>query len=840
MADEGRRRRFVQEAKAASALNHPNIVTIHEIGSADGVDFMVMELVPGQSLATLIPRSGMAWQQALRIALAIADALTAAHARGIVHRDVKPANVVVTPGGVVKVLDFGLAKLTAGDPGDSSDALTTLTSPEPLSEPGAITGTAAYMSPEQATGGSVDARSDIFSFGVVLYQLVTGQRPFGGVTASELRAAVVRDQPRPPRELAPGLSEGLERVVLRCLRKEPERRFQHMGDVRLELEELLEASATGTAAAAGIPSAPARTRRRRVAGALAGLAVLAVAAVVWQSRRRESTAPSPSVIQLSTERWAGGGSFSPDGTQVAYASAGDDAANWDIWLKLVGDPEGRRLTSDPAAENNPAWSPDGSEIAFVRLRPGARPGVISSQLAAGTLHFVSPLGGPVRRLSDLPVHGRPSWSPDGRWLVVARARLGSEPPGGIYLVSTATGESRPLTRPKPPAFDLSPAFAPDGRAIAYAACSGTEASPSCNIHNLPLSAGLEPTGSARVAARQGLSSQGLAWTRDGRSIVYGANAILWRVRLDGDTTPERLELAGFGIAPATVGSRERLAFVRLTGDADVYRQEPGGPPRPLAQSTLLERHARFSTDGRRIAFQAGEPARGFDIWLADADGSNPARLTRGPERLKGSPSWSPDDRSLAFDARGEDAQRDVFTIGADGSGLRRVTESAANDFVPSWSRDGRFLYFTSDRTGRAEVYRVPVGGGPEEQLTQAGGTSPVESLDGRELYYQRNVDGALLARAATGGEREVRPCVRSQAWAVAPHGVVYQPCAGTDEAGPPGLLLRFWDARSGADRPWGSIDADGIDGLSVSPDGHSVLFGRAHEQSNLMMIEGFR
>ncbi len=180
LTDEDRRRRFVQEAQAASKLNHPHIVTIHEIGSSDGIDFIVMEYVPGQTLGGLIPKNGMPVREALRLAIPIADALAAAHARGIVHRDIKPANVVVTPEGVVKVLDFGLAKLVADVTDDSGETLTRPGSHEPLSHPGAITGTAAYMSPEQATGGKVDARSDIFSFGVVLYEMVTGRRPFAG------------------------------------------------------------------------------------------------------------------------------------------------------------------------------------------------------------------------------------------------------------------------------------------------------------------------------------------------------------------------------------------------------------------------------------------------------------------------------------------------------------------------------------------------------------------------------------------------------------------------------------------------------------------------------------
>jgi hypothetical protein len=383
-------------------------------------------------------------------------------------------------------------------------------------------------------------------------------------------------------------------------------------------------------------------------------------------------------------------------------------------------------------------------------------------------------------------------------------------------------------------------MAPDGLSIAYAACHGPEASPSCSIRVMSLDARLDPSGAARVIASQGLSSHGLCWTRDGRTIVYSAAAVLWRVGVDGATQPERLELAGAAVAPATAGSRDRLAFARLTGDADVYRFEPGGTPRPLVHSTLLERLPSLSPDGRRIAYQAGDQ-RGFDIWLADADGSNATRLSRGPEPLKGSPAWSPDGLWVAYDVRGDDAQRDVWTIGVDGSRQRRVTLSPANDIGPSWSRDGRFIYFSSDRTGRFEAYRVPVGGGPEEPVTRHGGVFAVESADGRELYYQRNQDGALMARPVAGGdEREVRPCVVSQAWGVARHGLVYQPCKGPDEAYQPGLALRTWDARSGADRPWTRVDADSIVGLCVSPDGRSVLYGRIRELSSLMLIEGFR
>ena len=210
--------------------------------------------------------------------------------------------------------------------------------------------------------------------------------------------------------------------------RSPTRRFQHMGDVKVELEDIAEGLDSSATMSASGPTRTGRSRRRWLAAAAAGLVVLAVATVRWHLRRPPS--PPPAVTQLSTERWAGAGTFSPDGTLVAYASAGDDGVNWDIWLKLVGEPQARRLTTDPAVEAHPAWSPDGTEIAFLRLRPGSPRGVMSSQLSAGEAYVVSPLGGPPRRVSGFPAQGRPSWSPDGRWLAVSKARSGSDAAGG--------------------------------------------------------------------------------------------------------------------------------------------------------------------------------------------------------------------------------------------------------------------------------------------------------------------------------------------------------------------------------------------------------------------------
>ena len=542
LPDPTRRARFEQEARAVAAFQHPHIVTIYEVESAGGVDFTVMELVAGKTLDALIPGHGMRLGEVLRIAIPLADALAAAHGAGIVHRDLKPANVMVTPEGVVKVLDFGLAKLTQADGGGEDD--TTLDARAGLSRPGTVAGTPAYMSPEQATGGAVDARSDIFSFGAVLYEMVTGRRPFGGGSSAEMLAALLKEQPKPPGELVPDVTKELERIILRCLRKEPGRRFQHMVDVKVELQEVKEESDSQAEAPAGAAGAKRRSRRRVMAWAAAGFLVLAAAAAVSLWRLRRPELPPPTVVKLTSERWAGSGSFSPDGTQIAYSSAGDDGVNWDIWLKIVGEAEARRLTTDPASERDPSWSPDGTQIAFLRLVSGsARIHLVSVPGGPAMIYLVSPLGGPARQLSDFPARSRVSWSPDGRWLATSKARSGGDPPGGICLISVASGEPRAVTFPKAPAFDVNPAFSPDGRALAYAACEGTEGFPICDVSVLPLDSELRPRGAARPLTRQRLFNQGVAWTRDGRSIVYATGGHLWRVRADGGAPPERVELA---------------------------------------------------------------------------------------------------------------------------------------------------------------------------------------------------------------------------------------------------------------------------------------------------------
>ncbi len=372
---DDRRQRFLQEARAVSSLNHPHIVTLHDIGQHEGQDYLVMEYVAGRTLDQVIGHRGLPAGEALRFAIPLADALAQAHAAGILHRDIKPSNVMVTEEGVVKVLDFGLAKLVA--PGGSGDDLTA-TAPGVVTREGTVAGTPAYMSPEQVEGKALDARSDVFSVGAVLYELVTGVRAFGGESAASVMAAVLREEPQAPTQVARAVPAELEQLILRCLRKDPARRVQSMADVRAQLEEIRDgvASASSSAAASGvIRAAQAGPRRRPIRWMLAtGTGLAAIGALAWLTWGRagdrapgavagRQVTPLEAVPLTSFVGDESQPTLSPDGSQVAYSANIEDESNIDIYVQVVGlSTRPLRLTSDPGRDTWPTWSPDGRWI----------------------------------------------------------------------------------------------------------------------------------------------------------------------------------------------------------------------------------------------------------------------------------------------------------------------------------------------------------------------------------------------------------------------------------------------------------------------------------------------
>jgi Tol biopolymer transport system component len=835
--DEGRRRRFLQEARSAAGLHHPGIVAIHALESVDGHDVIVMEHVAGRTLDAVI-RSGLRLGEALRIAIQVADALAAAHAAGVVHRDLKPGNVMVTPEGAVKVLDFGLAKLVAPEKagGEDEPTLSEIDRPNTLSRAGTIAGTPGYMSPEQATGETVDARSDVFAFGALLYEMVTGRRAFSGATREETLRAVRAQPVKPPSEVAPGVPAHLERLIQRCLRKEPERRFQHMSDVKVELQEILEEPAGAVVA-----------RPRRWAWRGAGLVVAALGAVAgWQAWRSADPAlPPPRLVPLTTYKGVESEpALSPDGEQVAFSWEGEGDTGSrrparHIWVQFVGGSEHRQLTSGPDDDSWPSWSPDGREIAFVRLS--------RSTPRVPAIHLVSPLGGPPRRLGDFPAAGPLAWTADGRGIVVGRAEVEGDTQAGrgaIHLLSLADEPPRILTRPVEGGFDRHPSLSPDGRSLAYASCQRKAVAPLAPCHVQIVD--LEPGGSAapRRLSEKASPVNGLAWSPDGRSVLYEgtgspANTALWRLDAAGGRPPERIELAGrLAGQPFVSARRGRLVFSARRSRGEIWALDTSGPPRPLLAGTNWHAIPRYSPDGRRIAYMAARTDDSFEVWLADADGSNQSQLTRGPGWMQGSQRWSPDGRRIVFASHGENAHSDVWTIDVAGGPPRRVPTGPLPATQPAWSPDGRLIYYRQDRPDGSDIWRVPESGGAPERETHRGGYNPLALADGRTLLYtRRRYPSPLVARdIESGTEKQMLDCVNGSQFDVGPGGLYYVGCSDEDLDRP---LYRL-DTRTGRRELLGRLRTDRLDGLSVSPLGGPILYYHFVDEADLMMIENFR
>jgi eukaryotic-like serine/threonine-protein kinase len=843
MADENRRRRFVQEAQAASALNHPNIVTIHQIDAFDGIDFIVMEYIPGKSLDVLIPRQGMRLGEVLKTAIPIADALTRAHAKGIVHRDLKPANVMVSSEGVVKVLDFGLAKLVSREQASDEEVTKThdVDHAGPLSRAGAIAGTAGYMSPEQATGATVDSRSDVFAMGAVLYEMVTGRRAFTGRSTQETLTAVVRDQPKAPGQVVSGVPKELDRLIQRCLRKEPERRFQTILDVKLELEQIKEDSESGSATV--VAPAPRGRRVWLVAGVAAAL-VLAVAVWKWVTPKPPLSAPR--VVQLTALRgYKKNPTFSPDGEQVAFVWEGEKQDNWDIFVKMVDLPDIRRLTTDKGRHVGPSWSPDGKQIAYLRLDPDY-PMDRSNPIAHASIHVVSPLGGSDRKVSDFPAGASqagalvPAWTPDSRWLAVTRFEPDKPwPLGGIFLVPVQGGELRELTSPKAPGEGHgAPAFSPDGRHLAYVSCVMSPGE--CQLEVTDLGPDFVLSGSSRRLTKHPVCATARpAWTHDSQSVVYvdcsNGDQPWLRVAIAGDGPPRPIPLVGANeLWPNIAASRDRLAFERQQVEVkEIYRFETGRPPEPILASSPVDIMPDLSPDGRRVAFVS---SRSGDqgLWVADADFSNASQLTHGvPVNW---PRWSPDGKQIAF----EDGNKPwhTLTIDADGGSPHRLTQDPGDLGNPSWSRDGRYLYFSRSAAGGTDLWRIPASGGAEERIMhrrgpQEEGVRAFEWVDGKTLFF--TAGAALFARPLGGGtERQLVACTT---WADVGKGGVYYFGCGEDKAGRPLYVL---DPATGQSRLLAKLErATGW--FSVSRDGKTILYQvLVSEGSDLMMIDNFR
>jgi Tol biopolymer transport system component/predicted Ser/Thr protein kinase len=848
MADPDRKRRFVQEAKAASALNHPNIITVHDISSDNGRDFMVMEYVDGKTLDRLIPRRGLKLSDVLKYGIQISDALVKAHAAGIVHRDMKPGNIMVSEGGLVKLLDFGLAKLTERPRVEENESTLTL---QPQTEEGMILGTASYMSPEQAAGKPVDARSDIFSFGSVLYEMVTGQRAFQGDSKMSTLAAILNQEPRSAGKIARTLPYDLEKIIARCLRKDTGRRSQSMADVKVALEELKEETDSGSLRATEVAGHSGKSGRfstaiwATVAVTVAGLAM---ASWFWLSRSGtvQPEAALTTVPLTSYPGWEDSPSFSPDGNQVAFSWArsrrNEDA---DIYVKQIGIEAPSRFSDHPAPDLNPVWSPDGRTIAFVRVLSASRVAYLVKPQRGGSERTIAELDVFSTLSSQFGVQKWCDWTPDSKSLVVA-GKSAPQASDALFLVSLETLEKRQLTDPPAGLADLCPAMSPDGRTLAF---SRGNFSTRVDLNLVSLSEEMRPQGEPKTFAFDKLWNLFPAWTSDGCDIVFVScnsrfDMNLWRMAVSKSVKPHRLAL-GAAWVPAVSRQGNRLAYSTSNVDTNIWRLEvppfggKPGEPAKILDSTFLEGEPAYSPDGRKIAFMSSRSGS-WEIWVSMSDGSYPEQLTHfgGPKTFR--PRWSPDGKQIAFysDVKGN---RDVYVIRSDGRVPRQLTTSPASDGDPGWSADGKWVYFNSDRAGEHEVWKVSVVGGEAVSVSRLRGNAPMESPDGKFLYYSKGwPDNYSIWRVPTSGGAEslaVDSLHPEGGWQAVNNGIYF--ISRPDAKGVP--HIEFKDLTRGEVRTIAPMKGPPWWGLAVSPDRHTVLYSQSDDSgSDLMLVENFR
>ncbi|MDQ3282077.1 MAG: serine/threonine-protein kinase [Acidobacteriota bacterium] len=767
-----RMHRFEQEARAAGALNHPNLLTIFEAGSSDGKPYIVTELLEGQTLRSCMRDNGMPVKLPIRkavdYAVQIANGLAAAHERGIVHRDLKPENLFVTRDGRVKILDFGVAKLRSAD----EHALADDDTMEQDTSPGTVIGTVGYMSPEQVRGQSVDGRSDIFSLGTVMYEMVAGAHPFRSNSFADTMSAILREDPPELATANPNVTPGLERVVRHCLEKSPEQRFQSARDLAFHLDML--SSGSGT-----MPTVETPVLTRRSATAIvASIALLLVGLLTgWFLGRRSSEAHAvrTTFAQLTyDDSIEVAPSIAPDGQTFVF-TRGSGAAS-DIYLQRVNGRNAINLTKRcRAGDGQPAFSPDGSQIAY------------RSECDGGGLFVMGATGESARRVAAECFN--PSWSADGTQLVCATESIGFTPTSrgsisSLWIVDVQSGTRRKLLDHD----GVQPSWSPHGNRIAYWGIVGESAQR--DLWTIDPNA--KDAAQSIVRVTNDLSVDwNPVWSADGRYLYFGSDRNgamnLWRVAIDEESGKTR------------------------------------GEPEAVTTPARFSGHFSFSRDGKRMAFASIDQteavrAAAFDP-VAGAVTSE-ARQIFGGSFLVFSSQVSPDGKHVAVTNRG--GQEDLYVVEIATGEVRQLTNDVAHDRGATWSPDGTAIYFYSQRNSdRYEIWRINADGGDLTRVTpSANGRSfwyPAVAPDGKRIsfYNEQNTyvltDGRIdaLPPAPNGA----RPALTS--WS--PDGTML---AG-ELRNEPGVALYSF-----ADRQYRRLTASGARPVWL-PGGREILYGES-------------
>jgi Tol biopolymer transport system component len=696
-SDPQRLARFEREARVLAALNHPHIGAIYGVEEAPlsagaaptVVPALVLELVEGPTLADRLMPGRLPVREALTIARQIADALAGAHEKGIVHRDLKPANVKITPAGVVKVLDFGIAKAAAGEAGGvaqagaaAEDALTITMGG---TREGIILGTAAYMSPEQARGRPVDKRTDIWAFGCVLYEMLTGKTTFAGDTVTDLLAAILERKPN-WQHLPAGTPASVRRLLQRCLEKDESKRLRDIGDAVIELDDVIAHHRARLLPAWTFSLLPAG-RWKALVGIAAALTVAGL--LVWRGTGRgsgEGGPLHPTFAQITSQpglEWFP--SLSPDGKWIVYG--GEANGNRDIYLQSVTGQTQINLTPDSMDDDDqPAFSPDGERIAFRSSRDG------------GGIFVMGRTGEAVRRITRAGF--KPAWSPDGTELVFTTENADLDPQNtlglsALWVVNVASGQTRQLSDVDA----VLPSWSPNGHRIAYTSRGPRAGSTRLDIWTIDRS-GRNPI----AVTTDGTVNWNPAWSPDGNYLYFvssrGGPPNLWRVAID--------EMSG-----------------------KTRRQ-----PEPVTTPAPFVAHVAISADGTRIAYSSILRSRNIQKLRIDPmtgiPKGDPMWVTTG-SRLWSNPDPSPDGQWVAFYS-GLNPEGDLYVTRTDGTGLRQLTSGDAMDRMPRWSPDGQWIAFHSNRDKDQHLWKIRPDGSDAQQLSEAADAIyPVWSPDGSRI-----------------------------------------------------------------------------------------------------------